>query len=96
MGTALRIRASKLDEIEADNKKEAAECLSCTILEYLRMCYNVKKHGEPSWQKIVQAVQHQSGGNNRALALSIAKDHLLAGKRSSIIDSTYMDMNVIV
>ena len=79
LGTALRIRPSKLDVIEKDNK-EAAECLRYTILEYVKMCYDVKKHGEPTWQKIVKAVQHQSGGNNRALALSIAKEHLSAGK----------------
>ena len=76
IGTALRIKRSKLEEIERNHKAEMSECLADAITEYLHQCYDVQKHGEPTWQDIVKAVQHQAGGNNRALALSIAREHV--------------------
>lgn len=79
IGTALRIKRSKLEEIEKNHKAETSECLADAIAEYLHQCYDVVKYGVPTWQRIVKAVQHQAGGNNRALALTIAREHL-AGK----------------
>ena len=76
IGTALRLKRNKLDEFELKHKGDVNECLTDTVAEYVRMCYDVKKHGEPTWRKIVRAVEHQAGGNNRAHAIVIAKDHI--------------------
>ena len=75
IGTALRLKRNKLDEFELKHNGDVNECLTDTIAEYVRMCYDVKKHGEPTWGKIVRAVEHQAGGNNRAHAIVIARDH---------------------
>ena len=75
IGTALRIRRNKLDEFES--KGDVQDCLANTVAEYVRMGYDTKKHGEPTWLKIIKAVEHSAGGNNKAHAIAIAKDHLL-------------------
>ena len=80
IGTALRIKVSKLREIEKSNKDNYQACLRNTMVEFVNMNYDVKKHGEPTWRKIVRAVEHQAGGNNRAHAIVIAKDHLMSCK----------------
>jgi len=35
----------------------------------------VEKHGKPTWRRLVEAVQDQMGGNNPALARTIAREH---------------------
>ena len=76
IGTALRIKVSKPREIEKSNKDNYQACLRNTMVEFINMNYDVKKHGEPTWGNIVRAVEHQAGGNNRAHAIVIAKDHI--------------------
>ncbi len=86
IGTALRIKRSKLAEFEITHKGDVQDCLADTVEEYVRMCYDTKKHGEPTWLKIIKAVEHSAGGNNKAHAIAIAKDHLILCKiRRSII-----------
>ncbi|XP_064392637.1 uncharacterized protein LOC135340244 isoform X2 [Halichondria panicea] len=77
IGTALRIKRNKLDELESTHKGDVQDCLADTVAEYLRLGYNTKKYGEPTWLNIIKAVEHSAGGNNRAHAISIAKDHLI-------------------
>lgn len=79
IGTALRIKRNKLDELELKHKGDVHDCLADTVAEYVHMCYDTKKHGEPTWQKIVSAVEHLAGGNNRAQAIAIAKEHIKEG-----------------
>ncbi len=75
IGTALRIKRSKLVELESTNKGEVMDCLADMVTEYVHMSYDTVKHGEPTWLKVVKAVEHPAGGNNRAHAISIAKEH---------------------
>ena len=77
IGTALRIRRNKLDEFESTHKGDVQDCLADTVAEYVRMGYDTKKHGEPKWLNIIKAVEHSAGGNNKAHAIAIAKDHLI-------------------
>ncbi len=77
IGTALRIKRSKLAEFESTHKGDVLECLADTVEEYVRMGYDTKKYGEPTWLNIIKAVEHSVGGNNKAHAIAIAKDHLL-------------------
>ena len=45
------------------------------LTQWLKRNYNVKKFGEPSWQRLVEAVGDPAGGTNPALANQIAEKH---------------------
>ena len=45
------------------------------LTHWLKRNYNVKKFGEPSWQRLVEVVGHPAGGANPALASQIAEKH---------------------
>ena len=45
------------------------------LLVWLRHSYNIDKHGPPTWRRLVEAVDNDAGGNNRALAKKIASNH---------------------
>ena len=47
--------------------------------KWLKRNYNVKKFGEPTWQKLVEAVGHLAGGADPGLAREIARRHKAAG-----------------
>ena len=51
------------------------ECLFQTISEFLRMNYDTETHGVPSWRLIVIALAHKTGGDNKELAIEVAKEH---------------------
>ncbi len=76
IGTALRLKYSKLEELESNNRDDVHGCLLGTVAEYVHMSYDTVKHGEPTWLKVVKTVEHPAGGNNRAHAITIAKEHL--------------------
>ena len=80
IGTALRIKRSKLAEFESTHKGDVQDCLADMVEEYVCMGYDTKKHGEPTWLKIIKAVEHSAGGNNRAHAIIIAKNHVIKRK----------------
>ena len=47
--------------------------------KWLKRNYNVKKFGEPTWQKLVEAVGHPAGGAHMGLAREIARKHKAKG-----------------
>ena len=51
--------------------------------EWLKRNYKVEKFGEPTWQRLVEAVGNQAGGANMALAKKIARRHKAKGMSSS-------------
>ena len=51
-------------------------------MEWLMKNYNVEKFGDPTWQRLVEAVGHPAGGANMAVARRIARRHK-AGSMSS-------------
>ena len=79
IGLALRLKPDLLETIEAAKTGNPPACLSVTIKEWLKRNYNVRKFGEPSWQHLVEAVNHPAGGANVALATKIAKNHKAKG-----------------
>ena len=74
IGLALGLDYNKLHEIE-ENSKNCEECLDKSLALWLNKVYDTKRWGQPSWTKLVEAVQHTSGGNNPSLAEMIAKKH---------------------
>ena len=66
------IRDSQLEAIQGD---KPLDCLRQTLATWLKKNYNVKRFGEPTWAKLVEAVNHPAGGGNPSLAMEIARRH---------------------
>ena len=75
IGVALRLSSNTLDGIEAKNNGDPSTCLTSVVTEWLRKNYNVKRFGEPTWQRLVEAVGDPAGGGNMALARDMARRH---------------------
>ena len=79
IGIALRLKYKTLDSIQAGNSGDVTACLAAMVTEWLMRNYNVKRFGEPTWQRLVEAVGHPAGGANVALAREIARNHNAEG-----------------
>ena len=51
------------------------DCLQAVIVKWLRKGYNYQRHGPPTWRMLVKAVGDPAGGNNSALAETIANKY---------------------
>ena len=78
-GIALHINPPSLD------LRVPEEGLSYVLKEFLQKKYNFKKYGIPSWKLIVAAVRRKEGGNDKDLALEIARNHLTIVTRGTYI-----------
>ena len=79
IGIALRLKYKILEGIQAGNNGDPPACLGAMVTEWLNRNYNVKRFGEPTWQRLVEAVGHPAGGANMALAREIARRHKAEG-----------------
>ena len=75
IGIALRLGPDILDRIQAGSSGDPIACLTSMVTEWLRRNYNVKRFGEPTWQRLVEVVGHPAGGANKALARDISRRH---------------------
>lgn len=73
LGIALGLPLSELKIIQEESKTTRA--FSRVIEAWLKQNYNTKKHGPPTWRKLVEAVDSPAGGNDHALAKAIASEH---------------------
>ena len=80
IGIALRLSPNILDRIQAEKSGEPSACLTSVVTEWLKKNYNVNKFGEPTWQRLVEAVGHPAGGADMALARKIARNHKAGGE----------------
>ena len=67
IGLELGITDPQLETIEANNN-DVTSCLTAMLREWLNKSYNTSQYGEPSWQRLSEAVRHRAGGNNPRLA----------------------------
>ena len=74
IGIFLSIRDSQLEAIQVQGQKPL-HCMREVLSTWLRRNYNVERFGEPTWAKLVEAVNHPAGGGNSSLAMKIAKEH---------------------
>ena len=79
IGIALRLKPTLLDSIQAKNSSDSLACLTSMVTEWLERNYKVEKFGKPTWQWLVKVVGHPGGGDNKALAEEIAKNHKAGG-----------------
>ena len=88
-GMMLGLSCTELEAIEMSiTPFNVGEALRRVILTWLRQEYDVKKFGHPTWRRIVEAMDHEAGGNNHALAKAVATDHpvrLLSGELSCVL-----------
>ena len=67
IGLELGITDPRLETIQA-NSNDVTSCLTAMLREWLNRSYNTSQYGEPSWQRLSEAVRHRAGGNNPRLA----------------------------
>ena len=79
IGIALRLNPNTLDCIQAKNSVDPSTCLTSMLTEWLNRNYNVKRFGEPTWQRLEEAVGDPAGGENMALATDLASRHKVGG-----------------
>ena len=79
IGAALQLKSDVLKNIDARCSGDPYACLSEMVTEWLKRNYNVEKYGEPTWQRLVEAVVHPAGGANSALARDMAWRHKPGG-----------------
>ena len=75
IGLALRLDLSSLERIRHRNHVDVEDYLSDVLAEWLKKAYNTVRFGDPSWKLLVEAVAHPAGGNDCALAETIAKKY---------------------
>ena len=78
-GEELGLPANDLETISTTVRDDAEIALSKVLLVWLRQQYNVKRHGYPTWRRLVEAVNSKAGGSNPTLAAEIAKKHTVTG-----------------
>ena len=78
LGIMLGLRPGDLVAIRRGNDIDLA--FTEILLMWLRQSYDVHEYGPPTWRNLVEAVDHPAGGNNHALAMSIADKHSNTGK----------------
>ena len=90
IGIALRLSPDTLDRIQAGSSGDPITCLTSMVTEWLKRNYNVKKFGQPTWQRVVEVVGHPAGGANMAVASEIARRHKAGGKLVSVNTRNYV------
>ena len=78
LGIALGLPPRELEAIQQIHSHNVAQALTQVLLIWLRQRYNVEKFGRPTWQRLREAVDSPSGGENSAFAEKIAKKHIIS------------------
>ena len=76
LGIELGLPPRELEAIRRTHSQDVAQALTQVLLIWLMQQYNVEKFGCPTWQRLREAVDSPSGGNNHALAEKIAEKQL--------------------
>ena len=71
----LGLLPSDQSAIEAAYSGNPHKCLRAVVVKWLQKSYNYQKFGSPTWRMLVEAVGDPAGGDNVALAETIAKKH---------------------
>ena len=80
IGFALRLKPDALEKIDRQHSGDLSACLASMVKEWLKRNYNVEKFGEPTWQRLAEAVGDPAGGADKALSMRIAEQHSMSTK----------------
>ena len=75
IGIVLGINYGRLGTIQTDNPGNSSACFLDMLACWLKRSYTVERFGEPTWRAVVKVVAQSAGGDNCALALTIARNH---------------------
>ena len=67
IGLALGLKDPQFEIIHTNNS-DVTSCLTTMLRDWLNKSYNTYRYGEPSWQRLSEAVCNRAGGNNPRLA----------------------------
>ena len=71
IAVALHLKTENMEVIETDHSNNARRCLILAVKTWLKLEYNVRRNGMPSWKKLAKAVR----GIDNALYLRIIATH---------------------
>ena len=74
IGFAVHIPSSQEEAIRA-TRDDSASCLRMVLKKWLQKSYSYDKYGPPTWRMLVKAVGDPLGGDDCALAETIANKH---------------------
>ena len=77
IGIALHLKPDVWEKIDTQYSDNPRACLTLIVKEWLKRNYNVGRFGEPTWQRLVEAVGHPAGGGNMEVARRIAMKHMV-------------------
>ena len=83
-GVYLGLPQRELEAIRTAFSSNVNQAFIEMLLVWLRHRYNIQKYGPPTWRRLVEAVDHPIGGNNHALAKTIAEHHPVDGPVGAI------------
>ncbi len=75
-----------MDTIAGNNKDDSNECLRLAMIKWLKLNYNSKKNGVPSWRMLAKAIRQLDGG----LFNKIAQEHPGPGRHNKYTSSNIM------
>ena len=75
-GIQLGLPLQEMDAIKRAYQLDIPQAFTEVLRVWLRHRYNVEKYGPPTWCGLVEAVDSPAGGNNHALAKTIAEHHV--------------------
>ena len=75
LGTYLGLPQREVEGVRMTYNTNINQAFIEVLLAWLRQRYNVEKYGPPTWRRLVEAVDNPAGGNNHALAKTIADHH---------------------
>ena len=75
LGTYLGLPQRELEAIRMTYNTNINQAFMEVLLAWLRHRYNIKRYGPPTWRRLVEAVDNPAGGNNHALAKTIAEHY---------------------
>ena len=74
-GIELGLRFRDMGAIKKAFQLDVPQAFTEVLGIWLRHSYDVKRYGPPTWRRLVEAVDSPAGGNNHALAKTIAEHH---------------------
>ena len=85
---ALYLPISQEEVIRKETRgDDCAHCLRMVLSKWLRKSYNYDKYGLPTWRMLVKALGDPFGGNDCALAETIANKHPGMYKDGFLVDN---------
>ena len=75
LGIELGLPLREIEAVKKAFQQDIVQAFTDVLGIWLRHRYNIEKYGPPTWRRLVEAVDSPTGGNNHALAKTIAEHH---------------------